>query len=213
MAYNEWVHQYDIDDNPTRDLNAEVLRQQPFDLVQQAVLEIGCGTGLNTVWLAQRARYIVALDIAEGMLSTARRRLGQRPIYFLQADVTKSWPLDHVFAEAHHMLRPGGLLYISELHPYKQLQGSQARYRDPETGAAVLVPAFHHSLSEDINGGIGAGLTLRCVEERQNASDATPRLMTRLFARPSVTVSTIGERGLSRAFGEACAVGPHGRHP
>ena len=84
MAYNEWVHQYDIDDNPTRDLNAEVLRQQPFDLVQQAVLEIGCGTGLNTVWLAQRARYVVALDIAEGMLSTAAPSLGAET-YLLSA--------------------------------------------------------------------------------------------------------------------------------
>jgi hypothetical protein len=100
------------------------------------------------------------------------------------------------------VLRPGGLLYISELHPYKQLQGSQARYRDPETGAAVLVPAFHHSLSEYINGGIGAGLTLRRVEERQNVSDATPRLMTLLFARPSATVSTIGEKGLIREWPE-----------
>lgn len=202
-AYNEWVHQYDTDDNPTRDLNAEVLRQQPFDLAQTVVLEIGCGTGLNTIWLADRAQCVVAMDIAEGMLREARRRLGQRNVYFLQADLTKPWPLDrvfdviianlvlehvqdlaHVFAEAYHVLRPGGLLYISELHPYKQLQGSQARYRDPETGAAVLVPAFRHSLSEYINAGIEAGFTLRRIGEWQNEMDEAPRLMTLLFERP-----------------------------
>jgi malonyl-CoA O-methyltransferase len=95
-AYNEWVHQYDTDDNPTRDLNAKVLRQQPFDLANKVVLEIGCGTGLNTSWLADRARCVVA-DIAEGMLRKAHRLLGQRNVYFLQADLTKPWPLHQVF--------------------------------------------------------------------------------------------------------------------
>jgi SAM-dependent methyltransferase len=208
-AYNEWVHQYDTDDNPTRDLNAKVLRQQPFDLANKVVLEIGCGTGLNTSWLADRARCVVAIDIAEGMLRKAHRRLGQRNVYFLQADLTKPWPLHqvfdvitanlvlehvqdltHVFAEAHHVLRPDGLLYISELHPYKQLQGSQARYRDPETGAAVLVPAFRHSLSDYINGGIEADFALRRVGEGQNELDAALRLMTLLFERTSSTGST-----------------------
>jgi hypothetical protein len=29
-AYNRWVEQYDNDENPTRELNAEVLREQEF---------------------------------------------------------------------------------------------------------------------------------------------------------------------------------------
>jgi SAM-dependent methyltransferase len=200
------VHQYDTDDNPTRDLNAKVLRQQPFDLGKKVVLEIGCGTGLNTIWLADRIQCVIAIDIAEGMLRESHPRLGQRHVSFLHADLTKPWPLNrvfdviianlvlehvqdlaHVFAEAHHVLRPSGLLYISELHPYKQLQGSQARYRDPETGTAVLVLAFRHPLSEYINGGIEVGFTLRRMGERQNASDAALRLLTLLFERPSPT--------------------------
>ena len=38
-------------------------------------MELGCGTGKNTVWLAGRARALVALDFSDGMLTRARERL------------------------------------------------------------------------------------------------------------------------------------------
>lgn len=201
-AYNEWVYQYDTNENSTRDLNANVLRQQPFDLVSKAVLELGCGTGFNTVWLATGARLVVGVDVSEGMLRKARCRLGEWDVHLLQTDITKPWPLtqgfdlivatlvlehvkdlEHVFAEAHHVLRPGGLLYIGELHPYKQGQGVQAKYRDAQTGKEVLVPAFRHNMSEYINAGIEAGFTLRCMGEWPNEADADLRLVTLLFER------------------------------
>ncbi|HEV8712451.1 MAG TPA: class I SAM-dependent methyltransferase [Candidatus Binatia bacterium] len=201
-AYNEWVHQYDTNENSTRDLNAQVLRQQPFDLVSKAVLELGCGTGFNTVWLAPGARFVVGVDISEGMLRKARCRLGERHVHLLQTDITKPWPLtqgfdlivatlvlEHVqdlapvFAEAHRVLWPGGLLYIGELHPYKQRQGGQAKYRDARTGTEVLVPAFRHTMAEYINAGIEAGFTLRRLGEWLNEADTDPRLVTLLFGR------------------------------
>jgi SAM-dependent methyltransferase len=201
-AYNEWVHQYDTNANSTRDLNAKVLRQQPFDLATKTVLEIGCGTGFNTLWLADRAQFVVGVDISEGMLRKARHRLGEQNVRLLQADITKPWPLEqafdlivanlvlehvkefeHVFDEAHRVLRPGGLLYIGELHPYKQLQGVRAKYRNVETGEEVLVPAFCHHMSEYINEGIEAGFTLRRMGEWQNDADTDLRLLTLLFER------------------------------
>lgn len=39
------------------------------------VLEIGCGTGVDTEYLAGAGRRVVACDPSEGMLSTTRRRL------------------------------------------------------------------------------------------------------------------------------------------
>jgi len=202
IAYNEWAHQYDTNANRTRDLNAKVLRQQPFDLADKWVLEIGCGTGFNTRWLAERARFIVGVDIAEGMLRKAHRRLGPSRTRVLQADITKQWPfgqafdmvianlvlehvmdLGHVFSEAQRVLRPRGLLYVSELHPYKQRKGVQARYRDAETGQDTLVPAFRHEVSEYANQGIEAGFVLRQMGEWQDEADADPRLLTLLFER------------------------------
>ncbi|ETW94045.1 MAG: hypothetical protein ETSY1_36570 [Candidatus Entotheonella factor] len=201
-AYNEWVYQYDTNENSTRDLNAEVLRQQPLALAGKRVLEIGCGTGLNTIWLAHQAQRVVGVDISQGMLRQAHRRLSASSVSLLQVDITKPWPLNqpfdvivanlvlehvqhlgHIFGEAHRLLRPGGLLYIGELHPYKQLQGGQARYHNAETGQDVLVPAFLHPVSDYTNQGIEAGFTLRRMGEWHSASDTVPRLLTLLFER------------------------------
>ncbi|WP_148255341.1 class I SAM-dependent methyltransferase [Aidingimonas lacisalsi] len=201
-AYDTWVHQYDTNENPTRDLNARVLRQQPFALAGKSVMEIGCGTGINTIWLAEHAQSVVGVDIAEGMLKKARSRLGEEKACMLQADITKPWSFDlafdlvvanlvlehvrdlsHVFNEAHHILLPKGLFYIGELHPYKQLRGAQAKYRDTETDQDVLVPAFTHHVSEYINEGIKAGFTLCRIGEWQNEMDTDFRLLTLLFER------------------------------
>lgn len=53
-AYDAWAEQYDTDENPTRALNAMVLREQDFRRADDEVLEIGCETGLNTQWLLDR---------------------------------------------------------------------------------------------------------------------------------------------------------------
>ena len=96
-AYNAWVHQYDTNANSTRDLNAKILRLQPFDLAGKSILEIGCGTGFNTIWLARRARFVVGVDIAEGMLRKAHRRAGALNVCVLQADITKPWVFGQAF--------------------------------------------------------------------------------------------------------------------
>ena len=132
----------------------------------------------------------------------AQRRLGALNVCVLQADITKPWvfgqafdlivanlvlehiqDLAHVFNEARCVLRPRGLFYIGELHPYKQLQGVQAKYRDAETSEEILVPAFLHHISEYINTGIEAGFTLRHIGEWQKEAGADLQLLTLLFER------------------------------
>ena len=200
QAYNVWVAQYVTNVNATRELNMQILRQQKLDFADQCVLEIGCGTGLNTIWLAQQAQLVVGADITEGMMAQAQGRLAGLPAHFLQMDITKPWPitqqfdwivanlvlehiqdLGHVFQEARAVLRENGRFYLSELHPYKQLRGSQAHYQDSQTGQEVLVPAFYHPISEYINEALAADFSLRHLGEWQNEVDDAPRLLTCLF--------------------------------
>ena len=202
QAYNVWVEQYDTNINATRDLNMQVLRQQAFDFSGKLVLEIGCGTGLNTIWLAQQAQAVVGADITEGMLQQAQQRLVDFPAHFLQTDLTKPWPfgqsfdwivanlvlehvqdLGHIFREAQHVLGQNGRFFLSELHPYKQLQGVQARYQDKQTGEEVLVPAFYHPVSDYVNEALAAGFSLRHLGEWQSEGDKIPRLLTLLLAK------------------------------
>ena len=91
-----------------------------------------------------------------------------------------------VYTEAARVLRAGGQLFLCELHPYRQLRGSQAHFEDDETDQVIPVTAFQHSVSEYVNCGLDAGLTLRSLGEHLEESatpDAAPRLLSVLFGR------------------------------
>jgi ubiquinone/menaquinone biosynthesis C-methylase UbiE len=206
-AYDAWARDYDTDENRTRDLDAVALRSHALELDGRDVLEVGCGTGKNTVWLAEHARSVVALDLSDEMLKRARERVPAAHVRFQKTDIRRPWPLgsgsvdfvvanlvlEHVenlapiFAEAARVLRPGGRLFLSELHPYRQLRGSVARFTDPATQEVVRVPAFIHDVSEFVNGGIAAGLAVVQIgewrDEAENAKTGIPRLFTAEFER------------------------------
>ena len=205
-AYDQWSAQYDRDRNATRDLDALVVREAPLRLSGQRVLELGCGTGKNSVWLASEARELIALDFSPGMLAVARERVGAAHARFIEHDIREPWPvetvsvdvvvgnlvLEHVqdltavYAEAARVLRSGGQLFLCELHPQRQLLGGQAHFVDAATSETISVPAFRHTTSEYVNDGLAAGFVLRHLGEHleQDApSGAPPRLISLLMER------------------------------
>ena len=200
-AYDRWSRTYDTDANATRDLDAEVLRRSSLAVDGRDVLEIGCGTGKNTVWLAERARRVIAMDFSPGMLEVARGRAPTDRVSFVQHDVRERWPIDDalvdfvvanlilehlpdvgpIFAEAARVLRPGGTMYSCELHPYRQLRGGQAHFTDEWSGEVVFAPAFQHTIAEFVNAAVASGLTVQRLNEwteTEAASPAIPRLLS-----------------------------------
>ncbi len=206
-AYDAWSEVYDTQANATRDLDATILQSQDPSLFQGDVLEIGCGTGKNTEWLAPKARSLVALDASEKMLNRARERPGVQHVQFFLHDLRKPWPvgeasrdtvtcnlvLEHiedlsfVFSEARRVLRPGGSFFVCELHPFRQLQGKQAHFVSPETGAVQKVRAHLHDVSDFLNAALGAGLVLTraqdCRDDGAPRAEA-PRLLALLWRSP-----------------------------
>lgn len=205
--YDRWSATYDSDLNATRDLDAIVLREAGLPVTDRDVCELGCGTGKNTEWLAERASRVLALDFSAGMLDIARSRISSDRVTFRLHDITAPWPapdaafdavignlvLEHVssiepvFAEAARVLRGGGVLFLAELHPYRQLTGSQAHFTETESGDTLHVPAFVHSTGAFVNAGIVAGLQLRRLGEHLESgakSGAPPRLLSLLFEKP-----------------------------
>ncbi|HJQ22083.1 MAG TPA: class I SAM-dependent methyltransferase [Gemmatimonadaceae bacterium] len=203
-AYDRWSSTYDEDKNTTRDLDALVLQRAPLVLKGKDVLELGCGTGKNTAHLATHARKVLALDFSEGMIARAHERLTTSNVRFIRHDVRDTWPVDSasvdavvgnlilehvhdlapVYFEAARVLRPGGQFFICELHPFRQLLGSQAQFVDPKTGETIKVTAHVHTVSEYVNGGIEAGFELRSVgewTEEAAVADAPPRLISLVF--------------------------------
>lgn len=200
-AYNDWAATYDTDLNRTRDLAAEVLKQADISFSSCKIVEVGCGTGRNTEWLAERSAEIVALDFSDEMLARARVRLNDPRVRFVQHDARATWPLadssadviivmlvlEHIenletfFAEAARVLTHGGKLFVCELHPMRQLTGGQAQFNNPKTGERQRVAAFLHDVSEYVNAGVSAGLELRHLGEWRDA-DAEPASMPRLLS-------------------------------
>lgn len=203
-AYDRWAAIYDDNRNATRDLDTQIVRKAPLRLRGRDVLEIGCGTGKNTIWLASEARSVVAMDFSSGMIAVARQRVQSANVNFVEHDVRVTWPLadggvdvvvgnlvlEHVedltpiFTEAARVLRPGGQLFLCELHPYRQFQGTQANFTDVVTGDVVYVAAFPHLTSDYVNAGIAVGLTLRELGEWIESDpppEMPPRLLSVLF--------------------------------
>ncbi|HEY6229726.1 MAG TPA: methyltransferase domain-containing protein [Pyrinomonadaceae bacterium] len=203
-AYNDWAETYDTDQNRTRDLAAEVLRQTKINFAGRKVIEVGCGTGRNTEWLAERASEIVALDFSEHMLAKARARVTNPRVHFVQHDARRKWPLpdasadivvamlilEHLsnlatfFAEAARVLMSGGSLFSCELHPMRQLAGGQAQFSDATTGERQRIAAFLHDVSEYVNTGLAAGFALQQLGEWRDADapiDSMPRLLSLHF--------------------------------
>ena len=206
-AYNEWAETYDTNANATRDLAARALRQTDLQLDGRAIVEVGCGTGRNTAWLAQRASGIIALDFSEEMLARAHARVSAPNVQFIQHDLHDTWPvpdssaqlviamlvLEHVenlttfFAQAERVLSTAGELFVCELHPMRQLAGGQAQFSDPRTGERKLVNAFLHDVSEYVNSGLAACLQLtRLGEWRDDNAEQTspPRLLSLTYTAP-----------------------------
>jgi len=208
-AYDRWSQVYDVDANATRDLDALVLRAQTSEFAGRDVLELGCGTGKNTEWLALYARQILGLDFSEGMLDKARARLAEaQRVSFLLHDLRQPWPvqeasrdrvvsnlvLEHIedlrpiFVQAARALRPGGSFLLSELHPFRQLQGAGASFVRPEDAQVEPVRAFLHDVADYVSAGFAAGLDLRTLEEWRDAGAArtsVPRLLSMTWRKPA----------------------------
>lgn len=205
-AYDRWSETYDTDPNRTRALAGQVLRKVGLPVAGRDIVEIGCGTGRNTEWLATRAASIKALDFSEEMLRRARPRAPDPLVRFIQHDVRTAWPLandsadviiamlilehveqlETVFAEAARTLRPSGELFVCELHPMRQLMGGQAQFTSTKTGERELVTAFLHNVSDYVNSGLLAGFEVQRLDEwRDPDAPATsiPRLLALLFTK------------------------------
>ncbi|MFN8397882.1 MAG: class I SAM-dependent methyltransferase [Bacteroidia bacterium] len=206
--YNQWSSQYDTNKNRTRDLEAVAVRRMLADVAFQNVLEIGAGTGKNTVWYASRAQRVLAVDLSEGMLALAKEKiegLGNSGCVtdFQQADVTQAWTfgeakfdlvcfslvlehladLEAIFLKAAMALASGGHLYLGELHPGKQYLGTKARF---EEGGEVQVLECHlHHVSDFWSAAKAAGLELVDVQEFFDEGDrnGVPRILGMVFRK------------------------------
>ena len=199
--YDEWSSQYDLNENPTRDLDRKVTIQTLSNYDFCRVLELGCGTGKNTEWLITQSSHVIGLDFSEGMLVKARNKIKSDKVTFIKSDLNNEWAvndnsfelvtinltlehikeLDPIFTQAFSKLKDNGKLFICELHPKKQLDGSKARFS--ESGSETVLDVYQHLEKDYIRSAENAGFKL--IEKRDwfDKKNELLRLISFIFRR------------------------------
>lgn len=202
-AYNIWSEQYDTNENKTRDIEAIAIRKTLAKNKIDNCLEIGCGTGKNTQWLATRSKHLTAVDFSEEMIAKAKQKIKSDNVWFVRTDITKKWnflnekvdlvtfslvlehieDLEKIFYKVSSVLVKDGQVYLGELHPFKQYSGSKAKFKT-HSGTQIL-KCYNHNISDFIIAGKNNGLTLINLDEYFDNNDRTsiPRVLALLFKK------------------------------
>lgn len=107
----EWSQHYNIKDldkvvNTINSGDVSVWSKELNNIcLQGECLEIGCGTGMSSLWLAKQGKCVTALDYTQSsveLVKAAADKLGLRNINIVQCDATKELPFkekqfDYIF--------------------------------------------------------------------------------------------------------------------
>ena len=91
--------------------------------------------------------------------------------------------LDGIFEKLSKVINDNGYVYIGELHPFKQYNGTKARF-ETENGLQI-VTCFNHNISDFTNSAIKYGFELVSLDEFFDNNDRTniPRILTLLLKK------------------------------
>ena len=174
------------------------------DVAGRRILDAGCGSGPLFAALRDRGAVVTGFDSSAGMLKLARRRLGDdadlqladlgSPLPFPDAafdDVIASLVLHYLedwtapLAELRRVLRPGGRLIASVMHPihgHPVVRPGAAywatyQWSDENTtssGQSYVLTFWHRPLPAMISAFTTAGFRIAAIDEPLPAPD-TPR--------------------------------------
>lgn len=182
-GYDRWAATYEANMNPVQTLEAEALARLLPDLCGEVVLDLGCGKGrVARLALERGAKAVVGVDVSEAMLKAAAAalpavrwvRADGRALPFEAASfdvVVSALMMGHVedlaaaLAEIARVLRPGGVLLLSDFHPYAALRGWQRAFTDTASGRAFAIENHPHLFDAYLRCFNRLHLTLEALDE------------------------------------------------
>lgn len=186
-GYDRWAEIYDAEQNPLVIAEEPVVREWLANPTGQRVADVGCGTGRHAIWLAEAGAKVDAYDASAGMMAKAREKLHSSGVNLHEHTLPDALPaadgafdvvllalvadhladLEAAFRDLRRVLKPGGRLIVTVLHPAMNLRGITARFVDPASGAEVRVDAFEHTYANYVTAPLKAGLIIEQIVERK----------------------------------------------
>jgi SAM-dependent methyltransferase len=181
-VYEQWSDSYDDPGNGLFDLDEPFFDQVLDNLPAGTAVDAACGTGRLAARLRDRGHQVIGVDASPAMLRRAQRRvpgvdlrlgdLRHLPVANRSVDlVVTGLALTHVpdlgpvFAEFARVLRPGGHLVASEVHPHLVLLGSVVKALGPE-GQPQLAETHRHTPGDILRASLAAGFLVRHFDEQ-----------------------------------------------
>lgn len=180
-GYSNWAATYDTSPNALIRAEQPVVRALIDALPPGRALDAACGTGRHTKYLVERGHHVIGIDATPAMLAKARTdlpavpfRIGDLlalPLETASVDavvcaltLTHFARLDPPIAELSRVLRPGGRLIVSDMHPLYSAIGMTAFFVAAD-GSAAYVRSYAHTHSAYFAAFRSAGLVVeQCIE-------------------------------------------------
>ena len=180
-GYAEWAATYDIARNPMflaeEPIVHELLARHPIG----AALDAACGTGRHAAYLASLGHKVTGIDATPEMLDMAKAKVpaaqfetgdltaiplldGRMDVAVCSLALTHCADLGPPIREIARVVRPGGHVVISDVHPLMVLLGVHGGYRRNQSEQG-FIRNYVHLASDYLTVFQDAGLSVvQCIE-------------------------------------------------
>ena len=180
-GYAEWAATYDDPGNPVLLAEEPVVQRILARYPVGTALDAACGTGRHTKYLVSLGHEVTGVDATPEMLELAAAKVPDAEFETAELTaipcddeafdlavctlaLTHSHDLAPPIAELARVLRPGGHLVISDVHPFDVVLSVQGVFRR-KGGGRGFVRNYVHLTSDYLNAFQQAGLSvLQCKE-------------------------------------------------
>lgn len=164
-GYKAWAETYDSMPNLLLEVEEPIVRTMLKKFTPGTALDAACGTGRYSELLNSLGYKVTGMDLSPAMLFQARKTRNKK-INFIEGDLTAiplkeasvdlavcALALTHLpniekaLSEFKRVVRPGGHIIISDIHPWLVMLGGQAEFFD-KTGRRGYVLNHVHWYSD-----------------------------------------------------------------
>ena len=210
-GYSSWSTSYDAPGNPLICVEEPAVRTVLDEIAPGRALDAACGTGRQAAYLAARGHQVLGSDLTRDML---RRALANGAAMVAESDlralpfppsqfdlVVCSLALMHLedlgppIAELARVVRPGGRVVLSDMHPSSTVGGGQAFFQAAD-GRVAFVRQYLHLHGDYLAAFAASGLDVRrCVEPRIGAEALATQRLANAFVPDATAAALLGAPG------------------